>query len=118
MGDPLASICIRRLFVASLLFFYGLAGAADETPALFDVWEYRVNGNSLLPQTTVEKAVYPFLGEGRSFDDVDAARGALEQAYADAGYRTVAVNLPQQEVRGGVVQIEVVERPVGRLRVR
>lgn len=117
MGDPLASICIRRLFVASLLFFYGLAGAADETPALFDVWEYRVNGNSLLPQTTVEKAVYPFLGEGRSFDDVDAARGALEQAYADAGYRTVAVNLPQQEVRGGVVQIEVVERPVGRLRV-
>lgn len=113
---PLASKLIRRVLGASLLGVCVLARAAD-APTRFDVWEYRVNGNSLLPQTTVEKLVYPFLGPDRSFEDVDAVRGALEQAYAEAGYRTVAVNLPQQEVRGGVVQIEVVERPVGRLRV-
>lgn len=113
----MAKIPTRRLFGASLLSLCGLVGAADEMPSRFDVWEYRVNGNSLLPQVDVEKAVYPFLGPQRSFDDVDGARGALEQAYANAGYRTVAVNLPQQEVRGGVVQIEVMERPVGRLRV-
>lgn len=116
VDGPLASKSIRRVLGASLLGVCALARAA-EAPARFDVWEYRVNGNSLLPQTTIEKVVYPFLGPDRSFEDVDAVRGALEQAYAEAGYRTVAVNLPQQEVRGGVVQIEVVERPVGRLRV-
>lgn len=116
VDDSLASKLIRRVLGASLVGVCVLAAAA-EAPARLDVWEYRVSGNTLLPQVVVEKAVYPFLGPQRSFDDIDDARGALEQAYAEAGYRTVAVNLPQQEVRGGVVQIEVVERPVGRLRV-
>lgn len=116
MGGPLANSSIRRLFGASLLSVCGLVQAAD-APARLDVWEYRVGGNTLLPQTTVEKAVYPFLGPQRSFEDVDAARAALEQAYAEAGYRTVAVDLPQQDVQGGVVHLEVVQRPVGRLRV-
>jgi len=116
VDGPLASKLIRRVLGASLLGVCVLARAAD-APTRFDVWEYRVNGNTLLPQTTIEKVVYPFLGPDRSFEDVDAVRGALEQAYAQAGYRTVAVNLPQQEVHSGVVQIEVVERPIGRLRV-
>lgn len=116
VDDPLASKLIRRVLGASLLGVCVLAGAA-EAPARLDVWEYRVGGNSLLPQVVVEKAVYPFLGPQRSFEDVDAARAALEQAYADAGYRTVAVDLPQQDAHGGVVQLEVVQRPVGRLRV-
>jgi hemolysin activation/secretion protein len=83
-----------------------------------DIWEYRIEGADLLSQSAVERAVYPYLGPGRTIDDVEAARAALEAAYTDQGYQTVAVSIPQQQVRGGVVTLEVTEGTVGRLRVR
>ena len=55
------------------------AGAAEVKPLrTFDVEEYRVEGNSVLPDATVEDAVYPFLGEARSANDIESARAALE----------------------------------------
>ncbi len=80
--------------------------------------EYRVKGMERLPAGVVEEAVYPFLGPGRTAEDVEKARAALEKAYKDQGFETVSVQIPQQAGRGGVVQLEVVEAKVGRLRVR
>lgn len=91
------------------------APTADENR--FDVFEYRVEGNRALPAQAIEKAVYPFLGERRSVDDVEAARLALEEAYHKAGYLTVLVDLPEQEVGGGVVRLKVTEGEIERLRV-
>lgn len=83
----------------------------------FDIFEYVVEGNTLLPDTAIEKAVYPFLGEGKSIKDVEGARERLEAAYREAGYMTVLVNIPEQRVTQGVVQLKVVQGEVGRLRV-
>jgi len=83
--------------------------------------EYRVDAAKHLPRNEVEKAVYPFLGPGRSPDDVEGARAALEKAYRASGYQTVSVQVPQQSeqaVRGGVVVLQVVETTVGRLRIK
>lgn len=82
------------------------------------IQEYRVRGSKVLPPREVEAAVYPYLGPGRTEADVEAARAALEKAYQDKGYQTVAVEIPEQRLRGGVVYLEVIEAPVGRLRVR
>jgi hemolysin activation/secretion protein len=84
---------------------------------LFDILEFNVTGNTLLKNTVIEQAVYPFLGEKRSIDDAEKARTALEKNYHDAGYLTVLVNIPEQKVDGGVVQLEVVESKVDQLRV-
>lgn len=84
----------------------------------FDVWEYRVRGNTLLPMPEVERTVYPFLGPGRSVADVQQAREALERAYRDAGYVTVFVDLPEQEVSSGVVLLTVTEGRIGRVSVK
>lgn len=84
----------------------------------FDVAEYRIEGASVLGQAEIEDAVYPFLGPGRSVADVEAARAALEKAYADKGYQTVSVQIPVQKVRDGIVTLQVTEGKVGRLRVR
>lgn len=65
----------------------------------------------------MEKAVYPYLGEARTAEDVEHARAALEKAYHEAGYQTASVQIPQQEVTGGLVRLQVVEGTVGRLRV-
>lgn len=82
------------------------------------ITEYRVEGVNILSQSEVESAVYPYLGPGKTPDDVEAARAALEKIYLDKGYQAVSVVIPAQQVRGGVVQLQVVEGTVGRLRVK
>ena len=107
VDGPLASKSIRRVLGASLLGVCVLARAA-EAPARFDVSEYRVNGNSRAAKRAPSRGwCTRSWARSESIEDVDGARGALEKAYADAGYRTVVVNLPQQEVRGGMVRLEV-----------
>jgi hemolysin activation/secretion protein len=94
-------------------------GATADAPAQrFLVNEYRIEGITLLPQIEVEEAVYPFLGEDRTADDVEKARAALEQAYFSKGYQTVGVAIPPQQVTDGVVVLQVTESKIGRLRVK
>jgi hemolysin activation/secretion protein len=86
-----------------LALFAVEASAQEATEAenridYFDVWEYRVGGNSVLPNRAIEKAVYGFLGPGKTIDDVEKARAALEAAYRDEGYSTALVSIPEQSV--------------------
>jgi hemolysin activation/secretion protein len=83
----------------------------------FDIWEYRVFGNTVLDPNTVQKTVYPYLGPGRSLDDVEKARQKLEEVYHQAGYQTVLVNVPEQDVENGLVKLDVTEGKVERLKV-
>ena len=90
----------------------------SQTPGRIFIQEYRVKGAHHLTRTEIEDAVYPFLGPGRTDADVEQARRALEQAYHEKGYQTVAVEIPPQQVKGGIVYLHVIEATVGRLRVR
>jgi hemolysin activation/secretion protein len=91
-----------------------------EDPAMpkFDVMEFAVEGNSKLDDIAIERAVMPFLGENKTLRDVEAARTALEAAYHAAGYLTVVVSIPEQDVGGGEVKLNVVEGQIERLRVK
>lgn len=92
---------------------------APEPPAVarFDVFEYRVEGNTVLAVERIERTVYPYMGEQRTVADVESARVALEAAYRDAGYGTVVVDTPEQRIVDGVVTLQVMQAPVARLRV-
>lgn len=83
----------------------------------FPISEYQVVGNTVIPVVAVEKAVYPYLGENKTIDDVEQARKSLERAYHDAGYPTVLVDIPEQDVVGGIVRLHVTEGRVGKLKV-
>lgn len=92
-----------------------VAGAAPA--ARFDIRAFQVKGNTVLPPATVERAVYPHMGPGRTEADVEAARAALQQAFEDAGYVAVAVILPEQSVDGGILQLEVQQQTIGQVLV-
>lgn len=111
---PRAAGWVAALF---LLVVCLLAQAQEAPPARFDIVEYRVQGNSVLPPERIERAVYPFLGPQRTVADVESARVALETAYRDAGYGTVLVDTPEQRITQGVVTLQVLQAPVSRLRV-
>ncbi|OAM90178.1 ShlB/FhaC/HecB family hemolysin secretion/activation protein [Termitidicoccus mucosus] len=96
----------------------GHAGGAPDAPQYVDIFEYEVRGVHQLAAGEVEAALYPYLGEARTPGDVEGARLALEKLYQEKGYQTVAVRVPQQEVRNRTVVIEVTEGRVGRLRVK
>ncbi|MBL6749570.1 MAG: ShlB/FhaC/HecB family hemolysin secretion/activation protein [Nevskia sp.] len=92
--------------------------AAKATPASrIDLWEIDVDGNTVLDAAAIDAIVAPFLGESRTFKDVDDARAALEEAYRDHGYKTVTVAIPRQTVHDGVVVLQVTEERVGHLTV-
>jgi hemolysin activation/secretion protein len=108
----------------SLSLWAAFPCAAEESPpqppveeATFDVLEIQVEGNTVLPAINIERAVYPFLGEGKSIKGVEQARAALEQSYHEAGYLTVLVDIPEQAVESGLVRLKVTEGAVGRLKV-
>lgn len=91
---------------------------AEATPRPMYLREFRVTGSKALTSAQIGEIVYPYLGPGRLPADVDRARAALEKAYHDKGYQAVSVQIPVQQIKRGVVQLEVAENPVGRLRVK
>ncbi|WP_268801214.1 ShlB/FhaC/HecB family hemolysin secretion/activation protein [Pseudomonas huanghezhanensis] len=95
-----------------------LAGQAQDAVApKVNINEYVVRGNTVLDAPTIEAAVYPFMGPDRSMADIEGAKDALQKVYQQRGYQSVFVDLPQQEVEGGVVYLQVSETKVGRVRV-
>ncbi|QSI34416.1 ShlB/FhaC/HecB family hemolysin secretion/activation protein [Variovorax sp. RKNM96] len=93
------------------------AAATPEAARKVDINEYIVRGNTVLDARAIEKAVTPFLGPERTLKDVEGARDALLAAYQAAGYQSVYVDLPEQQVTQGVVFLQVNETRVGRVRV-
>lgn len=96
-----------------------VSGTEEAAPVeTFYIRQYRVRGASKLPRVDVEGAVYRFMGPECTQSHVEGARTSLEKAYRDSGYQTVSVSVPVQEVRYGVVILEVTEAKIGRLRVK
>lgn len=111
--------CFALAMSCSHLARQSVAQDAPETQtARMYIREYRVVGSKTLPRIEVEEAVYPFLGPGRTFNDIEQARAALEKAYHDQGFKTAQVGIPDQSGRGGIVKLEVHEGKVGSLRVK
>ncbi|EPG3314126.1 hypothetical protein IPC453_04090 [Pseudomonas aeruginosa] len=116
----------QRWSIGCLAVALSCASLADEAPPaaagaepqrLVDINEYVVRGNTVLDNRAIEAAVYPFLGPKRSLGDIEGARDALQAAYQEKGYQSVYVELPEQQVSGGVVYLQVTETTVGRVRV-
>ncbi len=110
----------RRLVAGAVFLAIGtgpVAVQAQDQAVTFDIRAFQVKGNTVLPPDAVERAVYPFMGPGRTEADVEAARAALQSAFENAGYVAVSVFLPEQSVEGGILQLEVQPQAIGQVLV-
>ncbi|CAG4884871.1 Hemolysin activation/secretion protein [Georgfuchsia toluolica] len=105
---------IWAAIVACLFFVATTVRAEDEK---FEITGFDVRGNSLLPKDEVASLVAPFTGKDRVYGDVQRALEALEAAYRARGFGTVTVYVPEQELKGGVVVLQVTEAVIGKVSV-
>jgi hemolysin activation/secretion protein len=94
------------------------ADAADDGAIRFDITRFEVKGNTLLSQPQIDELLARFSGKERDFGDVQRALEALEAVYHQRGYNVVTIELPEQELNSGVVQLRVVETKIGRISVK
>ena len=101
-------------FLLAVLLLAG-TGVRGQTPPTFAIRGYQIEGNTLLPQNQVNTAVMSFTGEQASFETIQQALEALEKAYLQAGYGSVKVEVPEQDIKDGVVKLLVVEARLDRI---
>jgi len=106
-----------KKIILSCLFALTACGV---TPCLaederFDVNRVQVDGNTLLPDAEVQRIVSRLTGKQRVYGDIQKTLEALEGAYRKAGYGTVQVFVPEQELTGGTVQLRVTEGIIGKV---
>ena len=81
-GEGLARPARFKPLAFALMCAFGVAHAqqgsnAAAPPARFDVNEYLVRGNHLLDAVEIEQTVEPYLGPGRSLDDVQDRKSVV-----------------------------------------
>ena len=81
----------------------------------FDIVRFQIEGNTLLPDAEVQRTVAPQIGAKRVYGDIQKALESLEAVYRRAGFSTVQVYVPEQELTGGVVRLLVTEGVIGKV---
>ena len=96
------------------------ACAQDAVPEKLTIEAIEVAGAKVLSADEIEAIVYKFTGDNRTAADIEAARKALQDAYAAKGYEAAVVEVPPQDeahLANGIIQIKVSEAPVGEVRI-
>jgi hemolysin activation/secretion protein len=88
-----------------------------EGEVTFAIQQFDVIGNINLTREKIDGILVPYVGENKTAEDVEAARTALERYYHKQGYPTALVNIPEQTVEGGTVQLQVIESNIRRIRI-
>lgn len=109
---------LRGRALCAVGFLMAASGAfAAEGDISFDVSKFKVEGNTLLPESEVERLVTPFVGQRKVYGDIQKALEALEGGYRSRGYGTVQVFVPEQELASGVVRLVVTEGVIGKVNI-
>lgn len=91
------------------------ATSSPQAEPRFSIRDFQVDGNSLLEEREIFTLLNFYLGAERRFADIEAARRALEARYLSAGFSTVRVILPEQEISAGTIRLVVQEMKLGSL---
>lgn len=78
---------------------------------------FRISGNTIYPESVLLEQVTEFVGKEQNIDGLNDAATKVRAYYRERGYFLVQAYLPQQEIKGGVVEIAVIEARIGKVAV-
>lgn len=108
----------RVLLITALLAQFVWTTPAIAESLKFEITEFLVEGNTLLPAAKVRAVLIPFTGTQREMTDINQAAAALRALYGQAGYAVVQVIPPTQTLSSGKVLLKVVEDKVTAIEVK
>ena len=82
-----------------------------------DVTAFKVSGNTLFSSEVLLATVKEFVGKEQNIDGLNDAATKLRAYYRERGYFLAQAYLPQQEIKGGVIEIAVIEARIGKVAV-
>lgn len=96
----------------SALLLSVLLSFAPLSPVFASAVTWSLEGNTLLPATTVAEVLKP-LSPPVTMEAIQAAINQLQVAYRKAGYGAVVVTLPEQTISGSNIRLLVTEGKLG-----
>ena len=78
---------------------------------------FRITGNTIYPENVLLEQVTEFVGKEQTIDGLNDAATKVRAYYRERGYFLVQAYLPKQEIKGGVVEIAVIEARIGKVAV-
>ena len=90
---------------------------AQPRDVTFTIKAFVIEGTDLFSRDELQQQVRPFVGRGKTSTDVEKARDALERFFHEHGYPTLVVNIPEQKVESRKIRLEVIENPVGTVKI-
>jgi hemolysin activation/secretion protein len=81
------------------------------------VTAFRISGNTIYSEQVLLATIQEFVGKEQTIDGLNDAATKVRAYYRERGYFLSQAYLPQQEIKGGVVEIAVIEARVGKVAV-
>ncbi len=81
------------------------------------VAQFKFSGNTVIKTKELEKIVAPSIGKTLTLRELSEVAGLVSEHYAVQGFILAQAYLPPQEIRGGVVEIAILEGKVGKIGV-
>lgn len=81
------------------------------------VTQFKFSGNTVIKTKELEKVVAPSIGKTLTLRELAEVAGLVSEHYAAEGFILAQAYLPPQEIRGGVVEVAILEGKVGKIGV-
>ena len=81
------------------------------------VEKFVVTGSTVFSQAEFDRVTAPFVGRVITLAELYSARSAITQIYVDKGYITSGALIPPQTLKGGIVEIQVIEGRLEKINV-
>jgi hemolysin activation/secretion protein len=81
------------------------------------VTAFKIVGNTVFPESELAAVVASYVGKELGFSDLDQAVAAVSNYYRSRGYFLARAYLPAQDIRDGVVIIQLLEGRLGNISI-
>lgn len=112
-----SQITVVLFFLFSLSFSSPVFSQTPSTSVVHTIESIAVIGNTLLDDALIEEVTAPFIGKELSLYEIQKIADALTAVYREHRFFLAHAYLPGQEIKGGNVQIAVMEGTIGQVEI-